>query len=142
MKPGNALWRGLGATAALLVAGWLAIGLRTTVLEERGRERLTNNLTLTAPSPAQTRALSRAARDLDRAGWLNPDRVPRMYYAQTILILGEKRRARELARELMREEPDNLEIWQTARAIGLALPDRALTAESRRRVRELNPRSR
>ena len=63
-----------------------------------------------------------------------------MYRAQILVILGQDDRARELAREVTREEPDNLEIWQTARGIGLALRDRELEAEARRRIRELNPR--
>jgi len=141
MKPGNLMWRALGAIAALLVAAWLAVGLRATILEERGSERLTKNLIPTEPTPAQARTLAGAARDFDRASWLNPDRVPRMYYAQTILILGERRRARELARQVARKEPENLEIWRTARAIALALPDRAFEAEARRRIRELSPRA-
>ena len=140
MKPGNPLWRGLGAIAAVLVAAWLAQGLRAAVLEERGREQLNKNLTLTEPTPSQARTLSRAARDLDRAGWLNPDRVPRAYYAQTLLILGEEDRSREIAREVTRAEPENLEVWRIAGAIALVLRDRRFQDEATRHIRELNPR--
>jgi len=133
------LKRALAAAAALLVAAWLAIGLRATVLEERGTEQFEEGLTLTHPTPEQAHTLRRAAHDLDRASWLNPDRVPRMHYAQTILILGEKRRAGEIAREVTRQEPDNLEVWRMALGIALALRDRGFQAEARRHIRELSP---
>jgi hypothetical protein len=38
------------------------------------------------------------------------------------------------------DNPEDLEVWRTTEAIALALPDRALLAEARRRIRELNPR--
>ena len=140
MKPADLIWRGLAAGAALLVAAWLAAGLRSTILEERASDQLSKGLTLADPTPAQARTLSRAARDLDRAGELNPDRVPDMYRAQILVVLGQEDRGRDLAREVTRAEPDNLEIWRTARAIALALRDRELEAEANRRIRELNPR--
>ena len=140
MKASDVIWRGLAAVAALLVAGWLAAGLRSTILQERAGDQLTEGLTLMEPTPAQARTLSGAARDLDRAGELNPDRVPDMYRAQILVVLGERERGRELAREVTRAEPDNLEIWRTARAIALALRDREFEAEANRRIRELNPR--
>ena len=139
MKSGNVLSRSVVAGVALLLAAWLAVGLRSTILEERGRDQLTSGLTLRGAT--QARIVSRAARNLDRASWLNPDRIPRMYYAQSIVILGDKVRAEEVTREVIRAEPENLENWRTALGVGLALPDRGLQAEARRRIRELNPRT-
>jgi hypothetical protein len=140
VKPATLIWRGVAAGAALLVAVWLAAGLRSTILEERAEDQLREGFTLTDPTPAQARTLSRVARDLDRAGELNPDRVPDMYRAQILVVLGEREQGRRLAREVTRAEPDNLEIWRTARAIALALRDREFEDEANRRIRELNPR--
>jgi predicted Zn-dependent protease len=140
VERGHPLTRVLAAAAALLVAGWLAVGLRATLLEERADEQLTVRLALDGRDPARAGALSQAARDLDDAGWLNPDRLPRMYRAQILVALGHEERARAIAREVTRAEPDNLEIWRTALGMALALPDRGLEAEARRRIAELNPR--
>lgn len=125
------------ALAALVVVGWLAIGLRSAVLTKRGTEQLEEGL---AAQQKGRPALRRAESSLDRATFLNPDRLPESYRAQVLVALGEGRRGRGLSAEVAREEPDNREIWATASAIGLALQDRAYQAEALRQLRRLNPR--
>lgn len=128
------------ALVALLAAAWLALGLRSTLYENRGMDEFTAGLTLTRPTPAQARELSRSVRDLDRAAWLNPDHLPRAYYAQALVVLGQDARARAIIGDVTRAEPDNLQIWRVGRAMGIALSDRGLERQATRRVRELNPR--
>jgi hypothetical protein len=160
MSPGTALARALTALAALLVAGWLAVGLRSAVLEERGKDRviaavqftepkqgearpegpLIGQLLLKDPTPVQARRLRRAARDLDRATWLNPDGALRIHHAQALVLLGEKARARRIAHTVTVDHREDIDVWRTAEAIALGLPDRALLADARRHIRELNPR--
>jgi hypothetical protein len=145
VKPRDALLRGLVATCALLVAAWLALGLRSTILDERGRDGFTkglalgNGLSLTEPTPAQVPPLTRAAHDLDRAAWLNPDGLPRAYRAQVLVLLGQGGRARTLIGQVTQDEPDNAEIWRAARGVGIALRDRGLELRAKRRIRELQP---
>ena len=133
------LTRILVAVGALLVAAWLAVGLRSAVLAERGEDRLLQAVS-TPPGPAQASGFAHAARNLDSATALNPDRIPRVLEAQALAGLGEKERARRLTLQLIREEPDNVQLLATARAVALTLGDRRLQAEVVRRTNEVNPR--
>jgi hypothetical protein len=127
------------ALAALLVAAWLALGLRATVLTDRSVRAISDSTLRVNPTPEDVRRLSQAKLDLDHAAWLNPDRQPRTYYAQVLFRLGERHRARERIERLTRETPDDLLVWRTARAFAVILRDRKLEAEANRRLRELHP---
>jgi predicted Zn-dependent protease len=133
------VWRGLPAAAAVVVVAWLALSLQGANLSERGTDELLKGFAMRASKPAKARRYAQAAQDLDRSTFLNPDRLPRIYRAQALAALGERGRARQLVGEVTREEPRNREIWDSARATALVLGDRALEAEARRRLRELNP---
>ena len=133
------LTRILLAAGALVVAAWLALSLRSAVLTQRGEDRVLQAVS-TPPGAARTNGFAQAERDLDRATSLNPDRIPRVLRAQALAGRGEKERARRLARQLIREEPDNMQLLATARAVALAIGDRRLQAEVARRVAEVNPR--
>ena len=132
------LWRGLTALAALMVAAWLALGLRATVLTDRGVRQISNSLNAN-PSPEDVRRLSQAKLDLDHAAWFNPDREPGIYYTQVLFLLGERDRARKRIERLTREAPDDLVVWRTARGFALSVGDRKFEAEADRQLRELHP---
>lgn len=129
---------------ALLIAAWCAIGLRSARLEESGTEISARyalaGLAGARPDAAARRELTTAARDLERAAWLNPDQRPRVYRASALFLLGETERAAELGREVVAEEPDNLEAWTLiAYASRGRAPD--LAAEANRAIGRLNPRA-
>ncbi len=129
------MWRVLGAAVAVLVAAWLAFGLRATVLEQNGNRDLRQAVS----NPGDKAAAQRAASDFDRASRLNPDRLPRSYYAQLLVIQGQRDRGVALSDELTRTEPENQEIWETSLAIALATKDAARQTRAVRRLKQLNP---
>jgi hypothetical protein len=139
VKPGAVIARILLAAVALVVVGWLALGLRSAVLTERGRQQILDTFNANAPAPETTRMLARAERDLSAAGLLNPDREPRSLRAKALAGMGDRRRARVLARQGIRDEPDNADILEAARVVGVILMDRRLQAEAIRRMKGLNP---
>jgi tetratricopeptide (TPR) repeat protein len=132
------------AVVALLIAAWCAISLRSSRLEEDGtqiaRRYALAGLAGARPDAAGRRELARAAEDLERAAWLNPDPRPRVYRASSLFLLGESDRAAELAREVVESEPDNLEAWTL---IAYASRGRApgLAAEAARAIARLNPQA-
>lgn len=129
---------------ALLIAAWCAVGLRSARLEERGTE-ISGRYALAGlagarPDAAARRELASAAKDLERAAWLNPDQRPRVYRASALFLLGETGRAARLGREVVEKEPDNLEAWTL---IAYASRGRApaLAAEAGRAIGRLNPQA-
>jgi predicted Zn-dependent protease len=132
---GTVVLRVLGAAAAVLVAAWLAFGLRAAALEQRGNRDLRQAVS----NPGDKAAAQRAASNFDRASRLNPDRLPRSYYAQLLVIQGQRDRGLALSDELTRTEPDNQEIWETSLAIALATKDAARQTRAVRRLKQLNP---
>jgi Flp pilus assembly protein TadD len=114
------------ALVALVVAAWLALGLRNASLEEEGRDL--------ARSPAALRdpAVARQADDRLRAAeTLNPDNTPLTYRGQLALRLKRYDEAIRIFRELTRREPESVTAWGLlANAAGNAgdreLLDRAL----------------
>lgn len=128
--------------AALAIAVWCAVGLRSAKLEEDGTEVARRfalaGLAGERPDAAGRRELAQAAKDLDRAAWLNPDQRPRVYRASSLFLLGETARATDLAREVVDREPDNLEAWTLiAYAARGRAPD--LVEEAGRAIARLNP---
>ena len=132
------MWRVLGAAVAVLVAAWLAFGLRAAVLQERGVKRVAADVNLSQPAAAVT-ALAAADNDLRRARQLNPDPLPLAYRAQVLALRGRKRESAELIDRAVAAEPESFEIWKTAAVIGQALKDPELTRRAVARLRELSP---
>jgi predicted Zn-dependent protease len=130
--------RVLGAAVAVLVAAWLAFGLRSAVLQERGVKRVAADVDLSQPAAAGA-ALAAADNDLRRARQLSPDPLPLAYRAQVLALGGRKAESSELINQALESEPDSFEIWKTAAVIGQALKDPALTRKAATRLRELSP---
>lgn len=127
------------AVVSLVVVAWLALGLRSAVLTERGQNQLLLAL-FQGSSPAVRRAkASQAESDLRRASSLNPDRLPRALQAQALAALGHKHQARALVEKTIAAEPDNTDILETGRIVGLLTRDPRLGAEFRRRSADLTP---
>jgi predicted Zn-dependent protease len=93
-----------GATAAIVIAAWFALGAyqshevaRATASAARGH--------LTA---AQARSADAA---LDGAATLNPDRAVDVLRARVALAAGQTARARRILNAVVADEPQDLEAW-------------------------------
>jgi hypothetical protein len=118
---------------ALLVLGWLVVGLRAVRLEDQAgavidRARAGEPVTQADVRQAQDRL--RQARDL------SPDLTPMLKEGQLEEALGRKHSADLIARAVAIEEPDNLQAWFLAWA---AAPDDRSREQSLGQLRRLNP---
>jgi hypothetical protein len=89
---------------AVVVIGWLAVGLRSAVPETRAKQVLAHQ-PVTPADRAHARRLLRDARTL------NPDTRPRVAEGALLMISGQPRRAAGVLREVVRAEPANARAW-------------------------------
>ena len=97
------LARGALIAVALVVIAWLAVLERDVRLQARAERDSRHGAT-----PAQ---LARAADDLRRARFLNPDRDPDVSRAVVESSRGHRAQAIALIEDVVRAEPDNLLAW-------------------------------
>lgn len=90
---------------AVLVVGWLVVLERDYRLQTR------------ALAETGTRGPARAAEDLDRARFLNPDRNPDFLRALVIVSHGQWQQGKAIMTSALREEPDNLSGWNSLRLL-------------------------
>lgn len=97
----------LVCAAALIVAAWFALGVR----QSHDLNIATGIISGSGPlAPAQAQ---RAAALLERAGQLNPDTSVDVARSQLALRQGDVARARAVARDVTRSEPQNIQGWLT-----------------------------
>jgi hypothetical protein len=118
---------------ALLVAAWLALGVRAVALENDAQ--LVINRARAGPIPAAE--TNKALDDLAKAGRLSPDQAPLIHQGELLAAVGRDDEARAVARRATDAEPDNLQAWFLAWVV--ADPDPVAKAHAKARVLELNP---
>jgi hypothetical protein len=128
----HVLVRSLVAVAALVAIAWLAIGLRATVLEEKGRDALERG-NLTAGE------LTDALDDLRDAAFANPGTAPSLIEARLLAADGRPDAALAVAEEVVADEPENLEAWALVHLGALATEDDRQADRSLEAIRGLNP---
>jgi hypothetical protein len=119
-------------TVAVLVAGWLALGYRADRLEHEGWQAFGRN----GPGESLTAKLGRAESLLRRARRFNADPSPLISESLLLVYTGHRARARATAKQVVAEEPGNVEGW---RLMYLLAPDRASAAHARQMVMSLDP---
>lgn len=124
--------RAAAVLGALLVASWFALGVRQATSTEDAARIVSS---LDRPSAART---ARAARLLDHAGTLNPDRQVDLLRAQLDLQRGDRAAARRRVERVVGDEPDNIDAW-TRLAFVVGRGDPAAFARAVREVRRLAP---
>jgi hypothetical protein len=124
--------RWLALAAALVALAWFAIGVR----QAQDTDRATAIISGAAPlGAAQARHAQSLLHD---AGQLNPDTAVDLLRAQLALRQGDRARARAIALDVTRSEPQNLDAWL---AYGTASSnDRRAFVFALRHLNELAPR--
>ena len=118
--------------ASVAAVVWLGLGLRSAVLHERARQVQER---LSGPDDAR-----RAVSLLQRARRHRPDAELVLAEATLLLYLGEQRpRVEALAREVARQEPENIGAWALLFRANRDL-DPLEAGRAQARMRELNPR--
>ena len=118
----------------MAVAAWLALGLRNARLEQRGLE-LSRAWGAAARTPALAREADRLLRDSET---LNPDPTPTLYRGGLALRLGRPERAVTLLRDVVSEEPENLDAWSLLATAAALARDQPLAREALLRTRSLS----
>jgi predicted Zn-dependent protease len=116
---------------ALVVIGWLAVGLRSAIPETRAK-------TLIQDRRLGGAGGARAERLLVDARSLNPDSRPRIDQAALLLATGRRREAVRVLGPVVRKEPDNARAWGLL-ADATANIDPRASARARARLRQLEP---
>jgi hypothetical protein len=126
------LTRLLVGALAFVVIVWLTLGLRATLLEANGRDAIERG---------ETRAsrLAAALDDVRSARSWNAGSAPRLIEARLLAADGRAVQAVALAREVARDEPENLEAWALLYVGALSTDDVPLRRRSLQRIGELNP---
>ena len=119
------------ALVALVVIGWLAVGLRSAVPETRAKEALTHR-PLTSADRARVLSLLHDARTL------NPDTRPRVTEGALLLISRKPRQATAVLRGVVAAEPRNAPAWSLL-ATAYRAYDPARSAAALARFRQLKP---
>ena len=119
------------AVLALVVAAWLAVGLRAAVPETRALSKARDD----ARTPAGQRQVRRLFTD---ARSLNPDSQPRVSEASFLVATGKRREAVRVLEPVVRDEPDNAEAWAIL-AGATAKADRRRNAQALAQLRRLKP---
>lgn len=126
------LLRVLLAVACLVVAAWLALGLRDARLEQDGTELSRS------PAAVSDATVAHAADDkLADAELLNPDTTPLLNRAGLALRLGQVDRGIALLREIVEQEPENLPAWRLLAIAATANRDGELRRQAMRHVQQL-----
>ncbi len=121
------------AVLCLVVAAWLAIGLRDARLEQAGTELSRS------PAAAQAAGIAQEADEqLDDATLLSPDTTPDLNRAGLALRRGDLDRGIGLLREVVEREPENLPAWRLLALAANAADDSQLEREALRRTRALS----
>jgi Tfp pilus assembly protein PilF len=97
----------LVCAVALVVCAWFALGAR------QSHDLNVATDIVSAPGSLAPGQARQAAALLDRAGQLNPDTSVDLARSQLALRQGDVARARALARNVTRSEPDNIQAWLT-----------------------------
>ena len=118
---------------AVAVAAWLALGLRNARLEQRGLELSQSGAA--ARTPALAREADRLLRDSET---LNPDPTPTLYRGGLALRLGRPEQAVTLLRDVVSEEPENLDAWSLLATAATLARDQPLAREALLRTRLLS----
>jgi hypothetical protein len=118
---------------ALLVLGWLIVGLRAVRLEDQAEAVIDR---ARAGQPVSDAEVRQAQDRLQTARDLSPDLGPMIKEGQLAEALGQRRAADLIARAVAIEEPDNLQAWFLAWA---ASPDDKSRESSLAQLRRLNP---
>lgn len=119
------------AVLALVVAGWLAVGLRAAIPEARGLALAREG----AVTPARQLEVQRRFRN---ARSLNPDSGPQVKEASFLLAKRRPREAARLLEPVLRDEPDNAEAWAIL-AGATERTDRRRNAQALAQLRRLKP---
>jgi predicted Zn-dependent protease len=119
------------AVLALVVAGWLAVGLRAAIPETRGLAIARGDVS----SPERQREVRDLLTD---ARSLNPDSQPRVAEASFLVATKKPRQAARLLEPVVRDEPDNAEAWAIL-AGATAKTDRRRNAQALAQLRRLKP---
>jgi hypothetical protein len=120
------------AAVALVAIAWLGVATRDLFLQRDALGGLSFGRGTRGP------ALTADLDKLRRADLWNPDLTNRLYLASFYAQYGSPRRARAVAEDAVRAEPDNIEAWVVLRlATGDRDPARARQAEAQ--IHRLNP---
>jgi hypothetical protein len=95
----------LSVAAALVVCAWFALGIRQADDVDAATAIITARAPLTPGQAGHARALLR------QAGKLNPDTNVDLLASQLALREGVASRARAIARDVTRSEPQNIQAW-------------------------------
>jgi hypothetical protein len=117
---------------AAFVLGWLAVGLRAVVLEDRADAVLAR----TGAGTASSEDVRHADRWFDQAAKLNPDREPDIEKARLLHEVGEDHDSLGISRKVVADEPENIEAWYL---ILTTDPNGAHRRAALARMRRLNP---
>jgi hypothetical protein len=131
----HAFARPLIAVVALVALAWLAIGLRSTLLEENGRDALARS----EGSRLAADDLAQALDDLDGARFANPGTTTRLVEARLLAADGRPDAALAVAEEVAADEPENIEAWVLVHLAALATKDDRRAEHSLAAIRGLNP---
>jgi hypothetical protein len=118
---------------ALVVLGWLALGMRAVRLEDQASaviDRARAGQPVSAADVQQAESRLRSAREL------SPDLGPILKRGELQEALGHKPEAHLIARAAAIDEPDNLQAWFLAWA---AAPDDRAHEYALTQLRRLNP---
>jgi hypothetical protein len=119
--------------AAAAIA-WLGTGLHAADLEARG-----TNVGANQPGKFSIPRAREASRFYDRSRRFNPDTRPILLEANLLTFFrAGNDRALALAREVTRQEPDNVNAWAIVAGMASRL-DPPLAVRARQRIRELSP---
>ncbi|MGI8512789.1 MAG: hypothetical protein ACR2NH_09200 [Solirubrobacteraceae bacterium] len=118
---------------AIILAGWMAVGIRSA-----HREEVARHSTLLADPALPQRAIAGAHRTFARAGELNPDSAPELDRASYDIRTRHPQDAIGVLQDVVAREPENINAWALlAQASGRSNP--ALTARARVRIHALSP---
>jgi len=122
------------ALLAALVIAFLAVGLRSTWLQQSGLELGQSSAATQDPAVAR-----QAEDDLRAAETLNPDPTPTLYRGGLAFRLRRPREAVDLLSQVTREESENLDAWGLLAQAALAAGDRGLARDAVAQMRRLSP---
>jgi hypothetical protein len=119
---------------AIVAAGWLLLGFRSTILESEG-DAAVERATFGGLPPGE---LAEARRSLRRARRFSVDARPLLTEGRLLYFAGRRAEATTVAERLVALEPENFDAWVLLYTVARGRdPSRATAAF--RAVRALNP---